>query len=116
LKSSRHTSGDIFWSKDKMSDQGKERRRFDRIPSDMEIRYSEEGSDKNFVGKLVNLNGTGVCFESDHVIDTGSRVTVTTLDGDTVVPILDGIIEVVRCLEKGSGKCEIAGEFKELQG
>lgn len=98
-----------------MSDQGKERRRFDRIPSDMEVRYSEQGSDKNFVGKLVNLNGTGVCFESDHAIDPGSRVNVATLDGDMVVPILDGIIEVVRCIEQGTGKFEIAGEFKELQ-
>jgi hypothetical protein len=98
-----------------MSDQGKERRRFDRIPSDMEVRYSQVDSDKNFIGKLVNLNGTGVCFESDHAIDAGSRVNVATLDGDTVVPILDGVIEVVRCIDRGAGKFEIAGEFKELQ-
>lgn len=99
-----------------MNDKGKERRRFDRIPSDMEVRFSTEGDAKNHVGKLVNLNGTGVCFESDHVIDPGLRVNVTTLDGEMVVPILDGVIEVVRCIDKGAGKFEIAGEFKELKG
>lgn len=97
-----------------MSDQGKERRRFDRIPSDMEVRYSEAGSDKNEIGKLVNLNGTGVCFQADHAIEPGTRVAVATIDGDTVVPILDGEIEVVRSIEK-DGKFEIAGEFKELK-
>jgi hypothetical protein len=50
------------------------------------------------------------------MIDPGSRVSVATLDGDVVVPILDGIIEVVRCIKKETGTFEIAGEFKELQG
>lgn len=97
-----------------MSDQGKERRRFDRIPSDMELRFCEKGSDQSFIGKLVNLNGTGVCFESDHGIDTGTEVEVATIEGDIVVPILDGMIRVVRCIEK-NGAYEIAGEFVELK-
>lgn len=98
-----------------MSDQGKERRRFDRIPSDMEVRFSEAGSDNSFTGILVNLNGTGVCFESDHAIEPGTKVEVTTMDGDVMVPILDGVINVVRSIDKGSGQFEIAGEFKELK-
>jgi len=97
-----------------MSDQGKERRRFDRIPSDMDIRFSEEGSDQNSVGKLVNLNGTGICFESDHAVDIGTRLQVATMDGEVVVPILDGTIQVVRSLKQGDN-FEIAGEFIELK-
>ena len=97
-----------------MSEQGKERRRFDRIPSDMEIRFSEVGSNNSSVGKLVNLNGTGICFESDHAVDVGSRLKVETVEGDVVVPILDGTIEVVRSLEK-DGYFEVAGEFLELK-
>jgi len=97
-----------------MSDQGKERRRFDRIPSDMDIRFSEENGGSHAVGKLVNLNGTGICFESEKSFDVGTRLKVTTVDGEVVVPILDGTIEVVRSLEKGS-HFEVAGEFLELK-
>lgn len=97
-----------------MSEQGKERRRFDRIPSDMEIRFSVEGSNDSSVGKLVNLNGTGICFETDHAVDVGSRIKVETIEGDEVVPILDGTIEVVRSNEK-EGYFEVAGEFLELK-
>jgi len=97
-----------------MSEQGKERRRFDRIPSDMGIRFSKEGTEDYAVGKLVNLNGTGICFESDKAFDVGSRVKVETVEGDVVVPILDGTIEVVRSIEKGD-HFEVAGEFLELK-
>jgi len=97
-----------------MSEQGKERRRFDRIPSDMEIRFSTEGSNNHSVGRLVNLNGTGICFESDRAFDVGTRLKVETVEGDIVVPILDGTIEVVRSLEK-EGHFEVAGEFLELK-
>ena len=97
-----------------MSEQGKERRRFDRIPSDMDIRFSREGSNEHSVGKLVNLNGTGICFESDKAFEIGSRVKVETVEGEVVVPILDGTIEVVRSIEK-EGHFEIAGEFLELK-
>lgn len=97
-----------------MSDKGKERRRFDRIPSDMELRFSESGGEKSTAGRLVNMNGTGVCFESDHAIEPGTLVEVTTMEGDVVVPILDGTIKVVRSVEK-DGKFEIAGEFTELK-
>jgi len=96
-----------------MSDKGKERRRFDRIPSDMELRFSESGG-KSSVGKLMNMNGTGVCFESDHGIEPGTLVEVATMEGDMVVPILDGTIKVVRSIAK-DGKFEIAGEFTELK-
>ena len=97
-----------------MSEQGKERRRFDRIPSDMDIRFSNEGSDSYSVGKLVNLNGTGICFESEKSFDIGSRVKIKTIEGDVIVPILDGMIEVVRSIEK-DGHFEVAGEFLELE-
>jgi len=97
-----------------MSDKGKERRRFDRIPSDMALRFSESGVERTSMGKLMNMNGTGVCFESDHGIEPGTMVEVTTMDGDVVVPILDGTIKVVRSIEK-DGKFEIAGEFTELK-
>jgi hypothetical protein len=97
-----------------MSKKGEERRRFDRIPSDMDIRFSKEGSNEFSVGKLVNLNGTGICFESDKSFGTGSRVKVETVEGDVIVPILDGTIEVVRSVDKG-GYFEVAGEFLELK-
>lgn len=97
-----------------MSDEGKERRRFERIPSDMELRFSESGNDKSFVGKLINLNGTGVCFLSEHNIEPGTDVEVATMDEGTVVPILDGVIKVVRSIEK-DGQFEIAGEFIDLK-
>jgi len=80
----------------------------------MDIRFSSEGSNDFSVGKLVNLNGTGICFESGKSFDVGSRVKVETVEGDVVVPILDGTIEVVRCLKKGD-YFEIAGEFLELK-
>ena len=97
-----------------MSEQGKERRRFDRIPSDMDIRFSGEGSENYSVGKLLNLNGTGICFESDHAVEVGSRLKVETVEDNVVVPILDGTIEVVRSTEK-DGHFEVAGEFLELK-
>ena len=80
----------------------------------MDIRFSEEGGGANSIGKLVNLNGTGICFESDRAIGTGTRVRVETVEGGMVVPILDGTIEVVRCIEK-DGIFEVAGEFLELK-
>lgn len=97
-----------------MSENEKERRRFERIPSDMELRFSETGSGQSFVGSLVNLNGTGVCFMSDHDIETGTDLEVATMDGGTIVPILDGVVKVVRSIEK-NGQFEIAGEFVELK-
>ena len=97
-----------------MSEQGKERRRFDRIPSDMEIRFLQDGSTEYAVGRLVNLNGTGICFESNKSFDVGSRIKVETVEGNVVVPILDGTIEVVRSVEKGD-HFEVAGEFVELK-
>jgi len=80
----------------------------------MDIRFSVEGSGEHAVGKLLNLNGTGICFESDSSFETGTRLKVETVEGDVVVPILDGTIEVVRSIEK-NGHFEVAGEFLELK-
>lgn len=97
-----------------MSDTGKERRKFDRIPSDMEVRFEVVGSGESHIGKLVDMNGTGVCFESGHDIPVDSEVQVVTVDDGEVVPILDGVMQVLRVIEK-DGKFLVAGAFKDLK-
>jgi len=92
-----------------------ESRQFIRMDVSCEMTYKFPDSDQLFIGKCLNLSGSGVLFTSEKSIDSGIALEVTISPDNALTPPMKAYVEVIRSKEIEPGLYEVATEIKGIK-
>ena len=84
-----------------------EKRNFLRMPIDCHLKYSVVGDDRDFEGKVINLNDKGILFTSRQKLEVGSLLTLVLTASQTKTPPMHATVKVTRVISK-RGQYEVA--------
>lgn len=73
------------------------------------------GKDISQEGFCINISGSGVLFEADDPLATGTAVEIHLVPQRGIAAPLTAFIEVVRCVATASGQYRIAGAIKGIK-
>lgn len=86
-----------------------EKRGFMRMNIESEVSVSRPGSSQMYSGKSVDLSASGVRFITQMAVTVGETLAVQLNAGTPVTPPLAVTISVVRVIEHGDGRYDVAG-------
>ncbi|MDC9729514.1 MAG: PilZ domain-containing protein [Methyloprofundus sp.] len=95
--------------------ESSESRDFIRMETRCNISYKFPDSNDVFMGKSINISGSGILFLTSQSIDTGIALEVTVMPEKSLTPPMIAYVEVIRSKEIKPGEFEIAGEIKGIK-
>jgi hypothetical protein len=73
------------------------------------------GKDVSHEGFCLNISGSGVLFEAENPLATGTAVEIHLIPQRGIAAPLTAFIEVVRCVPTDEGQYRIAGAIKGIK-
>jgi len=97
-----------------MLDTG-EARDFIRMETACDVSYKFPDSNNTFMGKSINISGSGILFTSSQFIDSGIALEVSIIPERSLTPPMVAYVEVIRTKEIKQGEYEVAAEIKGIK-
>lgn len=97
-----------------MLDRG-EARDFIRMDTICDVSYKFPDSNNTFMGKSINISGSGILFTASQFIDAGIALEVKVIPEKSITPPMVAYVEVIRSKEVKPGEYEVAGEIKGIK-
>ena len=97
-----------------MLDSG-ESRDFIRMDTACDISYKFPDSNQTFIGKSINISGSGILFTAAQFIDAGIALEVKVIPEKSLTPPMVAYVEVIRSKEIKPHEFEIAAEIKGIK-
>jgi len=97
-----------------MLDRG-EARNFIRMETVCDINYKFPDSTNSFMGKSINISGSGILFTTTQFIDSGIALEVKVIPEKSLTPPMVAYVEVIRSKEIKPGEFEVAAEIKGIK-
>ncbi|MGY6213578.1 PilZ domain-containing protein [Methylolobus aquaticus] len=92
-----------------------ERRDSPRNRIDCAMSFRLAGKDVSHEAFCINISGSGVLFEADDPLTTGTAVEIHLVPQRGVAAPLTAFVEVVRCVATDAGPYRIAGAIKGIK-
>jgi len=92
-----------------------EARDFIRMETACDVSYKFPDSDNTFMGKSINISGSGILFTSKQFIASGIALEVAIIPERSLTPPMVAYVEVIRTKEVNPGEFEVAAEIKGIK-
>ena len=97
-----------------MLDRG-ESRDFIRMDTACDVSYKFPDYNNSFMGKSINISGSGILFTASQFIDAGIALEVKVIPANSLTPPMVAYVEVIRTKEIKPGEFEVAAEIKGIK-
>jgi len=92
-----------------------ESRNFIRMETACDVSYKFPDSNNIFMGKSINISGSGILFTSNQFIDSGIALEISVIPERSLTPPMVAYVEVIRTKEVNPGEFEVAAEIKGIK-
>ncbi|MCK5639546.1 MAG: PilZ domain-containing protein [Gammaproteobacteria bacterium] len=93
-----------------------EKRNFGRMTVECSMGYKVAGSDEMREGQALDLSSTGMLFTCTDELESGMQLKINITPGNSLIPPLDAMAEVMRVAHAGEGQYEVGIKITEFLG
>lgn len=90
-----------------------EKRDLLRLPIDCELRYSQRGNERQYIGHVINFSGKGILFTSNRALDEGVVLEIVLTPSNSQTEPMNALVVVTR-VSHNEAIYEIACEIEEI--